>query len=93
MIVNVEYVAQMRSVAGKGSEAVELPDQTSIGDLLAKLAVDNGESFGALLFEQPGRLRSSTLVFVGDDQIESDDVSRPLSDGQKVTILAPLAGG
>ncbi len=93
MIVKVEYVAQMRNVAGKGSETVELPGGSTVRDLLTKLANDNDEKFGALLFETPACLRSSTLVFAGDDQIEWDDTPQPLTDGQTVTLLAPLAGG
>lgn len=92
MRITVEYVAQMKKVAGTSSEEIQLPDGAPVQALVTKLANDHGQQFGAVLLDDEQKLRSSTLVFIGDDQIEWK-VLRELTNGDRVTILAPLAGG
>ncbi|MBT3380437.1 MAG: MoaD/ThiS family protein [Lentisphaerae bacterium] len=92
MKINVEYVAQMKKVAGINSETVTLPDGAPVQALVTKLADDHDQPFRDVLLDANASLRKSTLVFIGDDQIEWE-VLRELADGDRVTILAPLAGG
>lgn len=89
MRVTVEYMAQLKRLAGAATETVELADGT-LADLLRTLGDRHGDSFRKLLLGLDGRPQKSLLFFVGD---EPADPARPLRDGDRVTILAPMAGG
>ena len=90
MHVTVHYLAQIRRAAGRASESVESPDAVPLRDFLRTLARRHDGQFRAMLLDDAGEPRKSMLYFVGD---EHADLSRPLADGDAVTILAPMAGG
>ena len=92
MKVVIEYVAQMRTAAGVASEEVRLDGPASARDVVRMVASRHGGRLAELLVDEAGVLQPGAIVFVGDEQI---DWATPcaLSDGARVTILAPLAGG
>ena len=90
MHVTVHYLAQIKRAAECGSECVEGPDAMPLRDFLRVLAARHNVNFRALLLDDNGEPHRSLLFFVGDEHAE---LSRPLSDGDAVTILAPMAGG
>jgi molybdopterin converting factor small subunit len=92
MKIRVEYVAQIKDVAGRPGEVLEVPADTSVLDLLRSVARTRGERLRGLLLDAAGGLRPSALVFVGDEQFEAGQ-PQPLRDGDTVTIMSPLAGG
>lgn len=93
MRIEIEYVAQMRNAAGGTErETVDLPSDATLRDLLEDAAERHGERLTALLLDDAGKPRSSTLVFVGEEQVSWDNPPR-LTDSANVTLLAPLAGG
>ncbi|MCC6420317.1 MAG: MoaD family protein [Gemmataceae bacterium] len=91
MRVAVKYLAQVKQATGRASEAVELESGSSIQDLVRRLADRHGEALRRLLLRD-GRLHDSILLFVGAEQVRWDSPA-PLSDGDVVTVLAPMAGG
>jgi len=92
MNITIEYVAQMRSVAGMPAETVDLPVGTTAQDVIRSVAERHGGRLAELLLDENGVLRPSALVFADDEQVEWE-TAQTLREGSKVTILAPLAGG
>ena len=93
MHIEIEYVAQMRNAAGgTARETVALPTGATLQDLLKDAVERHGEQLTTLLLDETGTPRSSTLVFVGEEQVDWDNPPE-LTDSSKVTLLAPLAGG
>ena len=90
MHVTVHYLAQLRRAAGCASERLAVEAGATLADLLARLGEQRGDPFRGLLLDEQSRIQKSLLVFVGE---EHADASRPLRDGDCVTILTPMAGG
>jgi molybdopterin converting factor small subunit len=89
MNVVVRYFGQLRRAAGRGEERASLPDPSSVADLVKHLA-QNNERLRGVLLDNEGEVRASLLVFVGDEQAGKQ---RPLTDGDEVTLMTPIAGG
>lgn len=92
MKINVDYVAQFKDAAGCAGETFNLADGAGIQDVVRAVARAHTGRLAELLLDAAGVLRSSALLFVGDDQVEWDEAC-PLRDGVTVTLMAPLAGG
>ena len=90
MLVNVQYMAQIKRAAGRSAEQVEAPEAVTLRELLRQVADRHGAAFRSLLLDTANEPRRSLLFFVGDEHAE---LSRPLREGDAVTILAPMAGG
>lgn len=90
MLVTVHYLAQIKRAAGCSSEAVSVHDAATLGDFLRALADRHDQAFRALLLDEMNEPRRSLLFFVAEEHAE---LTRPLHDGDTVTILAPMAGG
>jgi molybdopterin/thiamine biosynthesis adenylyltransferase/molybdopterin converting factor small subunit len=82
MKVSVHYLAQLRSAAGVGHEAIELNGDPSLSHLVRRLGDKHGEAFRRILQDEQGGLRSAILFFVGEEQALA---SQPLRDGDVVT--------
>jgi len=89
MRVTVQYMAQLRRLAGGASETVELAGGT-LGEVLRQLAGRHGPEFRAQVLAEDGGPQKALLLFVGDEPAGAD---RALRDGDRVTILTPMAGG
>jgi molybdopterin converting factor small subunit len=90
MRVTVHYMAQMKRLAGCASEPVEIHVGSCLSDLLVHVAGRHGDAFRAILLDEAAVPRKSLLYFVGEEHAE---LTRPLNDGDAVTLLAPMAGG
>ena len=88
--VTVHYLAQIKRAAGCTVEAVETPAGPTLRDVLRMLTDRHDVTFRAMLLDDAGEPRKSLLFFVGDEHAE---MSRPLHDGDAITILAPMSGG
>ena len=93
MNVTVEYAAQVKRLAGVGSEQIELAAPCTIADLARQVAARHGEPLTAILLDDAGAPRRSILVFLGEDQLRWDDESILVHDGDTVTLLSPVSGG
>ena len=90
MRVTVHYMTQMKHSAGCSTEEVETPDPSTLREFLCLLGDRHAPGFHELLLDVVGEPRQSLLFFVGEDHAE---LSRPLHNGDSVTILAPMSGG
>ena len=91
MKVTVEYAAQVKKATGKGGEDVELPDGSSLQELVHTIATQYSDEVSRVLLNETGQLHPSILVFVDDEQLRDSDAL--LADGQRVTFLSPISGG
>jgi molybdopterin converting factor small subunit len=88
--VTVHYMTQIKQVAGCSSEPVEIRAGSCLADLLLHLAEHHGDAFRGMLLDEAAMPRKSLLFFVGEEHAE---LTRPLREGDAVTLLAPMAGG
>ena len=81
MNVRVQFYAQLRDLAGAPELDVDLPDEATVGDLLAKI------------YEHTPTLRSldkSILIGAG---VEFVDRNYELKPGEEISIMPPVQGG
>ena len=81
MNVRVQFFAQLRDLAGAETVEINLPEKTTVSDLLAKI------------YEQTPSLRASDttiLVGVGVEFVGRDYQLRP---NELVAIMPPVQGG
>jgi len=84
MKILVEYHAQARAAVGSGRESIELGDGATVRQLLDRLTALHGDAMRAML--------STSLIFVGDEQVKKDG-RVDLSDGDVVSVISPISGG
>lgn len=92
MNITLEYLAQLRTAAGKRSETVTGKEGTTLGAVLAEAATRLGPAFTALVFDGHGNLHPSLLVMLNEEQVVPDR-TRTLRDSDRVTLLTPMSGG
>ena len=90
MCVTVHYLAQLKRAARCPTETIETPHGATLREFLRVLADGHDAAFRSLLLDEANEPRKSLLFFVGEDHAE---ISRPLCDGDAVTILTPMSGG
>ncbi|MFO0965348.1 MAG: MoaD/ThiS family protein [Gemmataceae bacterium] len=79
MTIHLTYLAQMRGVTSKPGESMDLPAGATMLDLMARLEALYGPA-------------PPLLVFRGEEQAAlSREVT--LTDGDRITLLTPMAGG
>ena len=78
----------------KGEAKVELslPDGAVVGDALAQLWQRYVGLRDRVVTEQ-GQLRRHVLLVVGNDLIDRNNLTAPLSEGDEVSILPAVTGG
>jgi len=90
MKIHVTYMSQLRRLAGRSSEEIVLDEGGRLADLLRRIVETRGPDFRAVAFDADGEPHLSLLAFRSEEQISADVV---LADGDRVTLLTPMAGG
>ncbi len=94
LAVQVTFMGEITAVIGKRSLEVSLPDEATVGDLLASLSRTYGDAFTCQAFVAPGRLHHTMLIFVDGEEIkERGGLSAKLGGGKVEVILLPMFGG
>lgn len=81
LTVTVRYWSWFRDLAGTDHERFELPGESVLADLLARVRKRHPRLAEA---------RNSTLVAVG---VEYQPPTHPLRDGDEVSLFPPVQGG
>jgi molybdopterin converting factor small subunit len=84
----VKIDLKLRLVMLKSDMELELPENSSVSDVLEEMTRLYGESARRLIFDAAGNLRVIALV-----NSQKVDTSTKLSDGETVTVLALVSGG
>jgi len=92
MTIDLTYVAQLKAATGTGRETLDVPAGTTVRGLIDLLVQRHGDDLASLLLDDGGNVRPSILVFRGETQSDGADTT-PLTDGEALTLLTPLAGG
>jgi len=92
MTITVEYFGQLRHVADREQETIEVADGTAVGDALQGVADRYGDAFRLIVFTEDGSFRPSVIVLVNDQPVSKAEPT-PLRDGDRVNLLAAIAGG
>lgn len=90
MKVRVTFSAHLRAAAGRGDVEVTVPDQSHISDAILAAAREAGPKLSDAVLDTEGKPRESLLLFINDEQTAA---SGALTDGDEVTIIAPISGG
>lgn len=94
MKLHVQYTAQLRAAIGRNEEEVELPDGSSLAELLVHLAANCGPGAEPHLLTDRQQVRPSLLLVVNDTAVSSSQAaSTMLRSGDKVILLPPIGGG
>src|SRR5262245_57500477 len=90
----VQYTAQLRTVAGRAEEEVELPEGSSLAELLVHLASDVRREAAPHLLTSAGELQPSLLVAVNKHAVSLRAAQNtPVRPGDVVMLMPPIAGG
>jgi molybdopterin converting factor small subunit len=88
MHIQVNYLAQLKQAAGRAEESVQLVGSLSLAEFAASLAEGRAALRAYLVPQGDG----GAVAFVNDMQRGWSDPT-PLVPGDRVTFLAPMAGG
>lgn len=81
MRVRVRYFAMIREAVGRPEEVREVPEGTSAGDLVERLARD---------YPEIDRARRAAALMVNQRYVAPD---HPLAEGDEVALIPPVSGG
>jgi len=81
MTIKIHFYSYFKDLAGCSETNVELPDSSTLNDLLSRLTAS---------FPRLGPMRSSTLMAVG---VDYQDRHYVLNEGDEVSLFPPVQGG
>jgi len=92
MRIVVLAFASFREILGK-ERVLHLKESATVKDLLDDLAAAR-PAFKEAAFDDTGALRDYVLLMVNKKRIDpTQDLSRPLQEGDELAVFPPLAGG
>ncbi|MCZ7647119.1 MAG: MoaD/ThiS family protein [Planctomycetota bacterium] len=91
MKITIQYGGPLRPAAGVDEEGLDLESGASVAQAVAAAAGRHAK-LRELVLDSSGAIRPSLLVFVNDEQVREHDQT-PLSNGDELTIMAPISGG
>ena len=94
MRLRVQYTAQLRAVVGRIEEEIELPEGSTLAELLVHVASEVCRDAASHLLTPGGDLQPSLLVAVNQGAVSLRDARAVfVNTGDVVTLLPPIAGG
>ena len=95
MKVNVQFFAAVRELVGLREETLELPNGSTVKNLLDVLVERHGQSLRNYIYDpKSDELRRSLQVLVGDKPTSAlNGLTTELTDGCVLAIIPPVGGG
>lgn len=92
--MEIAFYATLREITGSKSVAFDLPDGSSVRDLLDRV-VDRFPAMGEMLFDPGGDLYGHVHVFINgrDAPFLERALETPLARSDKVDIFPAIGGG
>jgi molybdopterin synthase sulfur carrier subunit len=92
MIIKIKSFANFREILGK-EISVELPNNSSVFDLLNLLSASN-KRLKEAAFDESGTLKEYVMLMKNKKRIYSPQaLEEKLADGDEIAIFPPVAGG
>jgi len=89
MTLELRFFANFREAVGQKTIERDYPDDTTVGEVLADLT----DEYGLDLFEEGDLRPQLSIMKNGKDVVHIDGVDTPLSDGDRLSVFPPVAGG
>lgn len=90
MQITVHYLAQLKRLAAVASENIDVPTGCTLSQLLTRLAEGRDSGFRNIVLDADGAPHPSLLIFLNDHQTTGSPTFR---EGDRITLLTPMAGG
>ncbi|UCD44870.1 MAG: MoaD family protein [Candidatus Bathyarchaeota archaeon] len=92
--VEVSFFANVRVLTEEPRATINLPEKSSILDLMHSLKNRYSEAFGGYIFAERGRLQQYVVVILNGRGIAIlDGLETPLNDGDLVSVMPAVGGG
>ncbi len=92
--VEVKYYAMLREASGRKREVFELPEGSSVGDLMDIVAGKYGDPFRRYVFDSEMRVWDYLRFMLNGISVSSlEGFDTVLGDGDVMAILPPIGGG
>lgn len=92
MSITIEYVAQLKRLAGHSSESIESPEEFSLSTLIQTLGKKHGSPLSDVLITSENEVAPTLLIFLNDEQINTSE-NPAIRSGDTLTISTPISGG
>ena len=92
MELELRFFATFREAVGRKTITRELPDDATVGDVLAELEADYDGLAGNLL-DDGGLAPQINVLKNGREVLHIDGVDTDLADGDVLSVFPPVAGG
>jgi molybdopterin converting factor small subunit len=92
--VRVKFMGDLPAVTGQRNIVVNLPEGSSVGDLLWSLSKIYGDPFRCRVFSGPATLHHYMVVFVGGKNMkEIGGFAAKLGDSDVEVVMLPMFEG
>ncbi len=92
MKIHVRFDAQIRRLAGRSRISIDVEQDTTLKQIIQRIADEGTESLRSALLDDERVLRSSLLVFLNDELVVKDQIVA-LHDGAELTLTTLISGG
>ncbi len=94
LIVKVKFLGDLRAIVGKQETTTELPQGSTVKDLLISLSNSYGEAFRSRVLNPTGNLEHYVLVFLNGKNIkELEGLKTILGEGEVELMMLPMFEG
>jgi len=96
LCIQVEYYGMIGRTAGCAGEAIELPENSVLTDLIQELVARYGLPMEKLLLTDGGELRAEMAILINGCALSPRELATPLQDEDNAVMVAlvpALTGG
>jgi molybdopterin synthase sulfur carrier subunit len=92
--VEVKYYAMLREASGRKREVFEVPEGSSVGDLMDLIVGKYGDPFHKYVYDSEKQVRDYLSFMLNGVSVSSlEGFGTALGDGDVLAILPPIGGG